>query len=159
MRVGWLVVLLAQPLGIESAPLVQHLLQDIILTTTNYEELRQRGERAEQDRDVASNQAGALRKEYSRVTRENNQLHLGMIQAAEKLDEQRAQWEARERKRAGELGDMRFLCEYQKSQIDKLVRCTRGRACVVVFVATVDTQPRPIYSKLKTLCSWRNCTP
>ena len=61
-----------EPLGIESAPLVQRLLQDLILTTTNYEELRQRAEQAEQTRDLVQNQTFALRKEHGKVTKENN---------------------------------------------------------------------------------------
>lgn len=67
-------VFVEQPLGIESAPLVQQLLEDLVVTTTNYEALRERAETSEQGRDLLQNQVYALRKEHARVTRENNQV-------------------------------------------------------------------------------------
>lgn len=63
-----------QPLGLESAPLVRQLLDDLVLTTENYESLRQRATQAEANRDLLQNQVYSLRRDHARLTRENNQV-------------------------------------------------------------------------------------
>ena len=74
-----------EPLGYESSPLVQHLLEDLLVTTENYDLLRRRAEASERANSSAQSDVAPLRKEVSRLTRENNEVRYCLLVAAAAL--------------------------------------------------------------------------
>jgi len=64
------------PIGIESASLARRLLDDLILTTENYELLRQDKERLEKEAKFGhvANKLRPLQTENARLVRENNEV-------------------------------------------------------------------------------------
>lgn len=63
-----------EPLGAESAPLVQRLLSDLILTTDTIEKLQIRASEFEKQATRALEDVAPLRKDSSRLVRENNEV-------------------------------------------------------------------------------------
>lgn len=63
-----------QPLGLETAPLVRRLLDDLLLTTNEYETLRLGKEGVERQLSQAVNDLRPLETENARLVRENNEV-------------------------------------------------------------------------------------
>ena len=63
-----------------------------------------------------------LQKENERLTRENNQLHLDIIQAREQSHEVDLKWKAANRQLQNESRDLRFLVESKDAKIKALDR-------------------------------------
>jgi hypothetical protein len=63
-----------EPLGAESAPLVQRLLSDLILTTDTIDKLQGRASDYERQANRALEDIAPLRKDTSRLVRENNEV-------------------------------------------------------------------------------------
>lgn len=65
-----------EPVGVESAPLVQRLLNDLVLTSESFEAMRERAEAAEHTASSSKEDAAPFRKENSRLIRENNEVRV-----------------------------------------------------------------------------------
>lgn len=77
----------AGDIGLESAPLIARLVEDLVHTTESYRSLKlglaKRGQEAEQ----WQSKADALRRDAERVLQENNRLHMDMLEMTEKLQQ------------------------------------------------------------------------
>ena len=60
-----------QPLGVESAPLVEKLLEDLVMTTESYRNLERRANKEAQSLNILQGQVLPLKNENSRLIREN----------------------------------------------------------------------------------------
>ena len=98
-----------QPLGIESAPLVEKLLSDLILTTESYRNLERAANKQGQSLNLLQGQLQPLRGENSRLVRENNQLHQEMIRRAEEFELREQAWEQEANRSKGQAKDAKFL--------------------------------------------------
>ncbi len=72
-----------QPLGTESAPLVERLLDDLMKSNERQAELSALAEKRASEIAVAEQHVLPVRKENTRLVRENNELHMQIIADAE----------------------------------------------------------------------------
>ena len=78
-----------QPLGLESAPLVERLLDDLTASRARQKELGLLNQQRSDEVSVAEQSALPVRKENARLVRENNELHMQLIADAEAAQEAR----------------------------------------------------------------------
>jgi len=106
-----------QPIDVASAPLVEALLSDLCSSNDQLVALRRQGDGQSQELVDVQSQVHPLRKENSRLLRENNQLHLELITSAEEAA--RAQKEVTEASRRIEKqnADLRFAVAQQTERV------------------------------------------
>ena len=102
------------PLGLDSAPLVQQMVEDIIATTETLKETEETLEKQKSENTLLQAQIEPLQEENVRLTRENTQLHQLLIKSKEDLVKQDNQ----NSMNAFELNaeNRRLKLVYQKSQ-------------------------------------------
>ena len=76
------------PLGLDSAPLVQQMVEDIIATTETLKETEETLEKQKSENTLLQAQIEPLQEENVRLTRENTQLHQLLIKSKEDLVKQ-----------------------------------------------------------------------
>ena len=109
-------------LALESLPLVKRLLSDLILTTESHEEQQKRIVELEGIAEKAQEEGFPLRRENSRLVRENNQLHLELIKRAEEFDTQEKKWKLSIKKGQDSVKDSWFASKQLVGKISALMR-------------------------------------
>jgi len=106
-----------QPIDVASAPLIEALLADLCSTNDQLSGIRAQGDGQSQELVETQSQMHPLRKENSRLLRENNQLHLELITSAEEAA--RAHKEVTEASRRVEKQntDLRFAVAQQTERV------------------------------------------
>ncbi|XP_053111960.1 centrosomal protein of 135 kDa isoform X2 [Hemicordylus capensis] len=98
-----------QPLGVESLPLVEKLFSDLVHTTESLRSSKLSAGKIEKEFSNFDVVLEPYREENSRLTRENNELHLEILKLKEQLDHQVKDLKATLRKAEHETADMKFL--------------------------------------------------
>ena len=109
-------------LALESLPLVKRLLSDLILTTESHEEQQKRIVELEAVSEKAQEECFPLRRENSRLVRENNQLHLELIKRAEEFDTQERKWKLSLKKGEDSVKDSAFASKQLVNKLSHLMR-------------------------------------
>ena len=106
-----------QPFGIESVPLIDKLVGDLVVTTESFEALRKKSSRRESAMVAMHNQLYPLRRENARLVRENNQLHMDLIRQSEEQDKREQGHTVGSKKLAGEVSDLKFLLAQKEATL------------------------------------------
>lgn len=109
-----------QPLGVESAPLVERLLDDLVKSQQRQAELVDLSQKRADELSVAEQHVLPVRKENSRLVRENNELHLQLIADAEAAEASRLELSAAAARLREQNADLRFISSQQTGRLDEL---------------------------------------
>ena len=109
-----------QPLGVESAPLVDALVNDLVESSQKNQTLQQQAQVQDENLQAAHNQLHPLRRENGRVIRENNQLHLKIVDLADQTQEQVKRLNQQIAQTKREDADLRFLNDQLNLRIKHL---------------------------------------
>lgn len=109
-----------QPLGLESAPLVERLLDDLVQSQHQQAELASLTDKRGDELGVAEQHVLPVRKENTRLVRENNELHMQLIADAEAAAKARDELSAANTKLLSQNADLRFIASQQQSRLDSL---------------------------------------
>ena len=113
-----------QPLSIDSAPLAEKLLTDLLKTTEGFQQLKHANTDLSKQLRAAQEAKAPLESEVARLHTGSNELHLSLMKVKEDTDKKDAQWRAAVKKMETENADLRFLVEQGKDVQQQLEQQT-----------------------------------
>ncbi|KAJ3105156.1 hypothetical protein HDU97_008438 [Phlyctochytrium planicorne] len=90
-------------------PLIRRLFHDMVMTTETARKFKHQMERVQSERAGMEEQVQPLRKEISKLTNENNRVHIESIRLSEDRDAFARRSQQLARKTENEIGDLRFM--------------------------------------------------
>ena len=93
----------------ESCALVERLLSELLKTTEAFQAVKNQNEVLSQESALNAQGLAPLQHENERLVKENNQLHLEVIQRKEAIDAVELRWKATLRQAQEEAKDLNFL--------------------------------------------------
>ena len=109
-----------EPLGLESAPLVEKLLTDLIKTTEGFQQLKKQNSEVNSKLRSLTDSIVPLQNEVSSLMKKNNDLHLHLMSTKEDFDSKDSFWRASVRKLEAENSDLKFLINKTKDDTGRL---------------------------------------
>lgn len=104
----------------ESAALVERLLNEVLQTTEAFQKLKNENAVIANEASLNSQSMVPLQKENERLVRENNDLHQQLIKFREHADGADLKWKAQCRQSQNEVQDLKFLLAQKDSRIAAL---------------------------------------
>jgi chromosome segregation ATPase len=108
--------------GSDSIPLTEKLLDDLVSVRGTFQTLQDQFQELRSNELRLQRQVQPLQRELSRVVRENNQLHLELIQRGEDLENNARRHNLQEKRLSADVTDKTFVIHQQFHQIRELER-------------------------------------
>jgi centrosomal protein CEP135 len=109
-------------IALESAALAEKLLNDLLKTTEGFQKLKKINESLQSQVSNDNLYYEPLKKENERVVKENNELHLKVIQLQEELEARDTTFKSKLKQAQNERTDLHFVCEQKDHRIQELDR-------------------------------------
>eukprot|EP00158_Paraphelidium_tribonemae_P009285 Partr_v1_DN28823_c1_g1_i1_m33374 putative centrosomal protein 135kDa len=103
---------------IDAMPIVLKLLNDLVQTTDSCRRLKLDNDKYMQDRKRTEGRMEPLKQEIAQMTKENNMLHLHLINAADARDEREKKAQLALRKYQNEIADLQFVNRQLVAKMD-----------------------------------------
>lgn len=109
-----------ETLGFESAPLVERLLNDLLKTTEDLQQLKALNSETNNKIKSLNDSLIPLQNEVASLMKKNNELHLHLMTTKEDIDSKDTFWRASIRKLEVENSDLNFLIRKSKDDFSKI---------------------------------------
>ena len=110
----------SQPFTIDSAALVDRLLNDLIKTTEGFQKLKGENEKLKITASKFEQMLEPLKRENAKLLKENNDLHYEMIKVKEDCDYRESKWKNQINSLEGEKNDLKFVIQQKEANSKKL---------------------------------------
>ena len=102
--------------------MAEKLLNDLLKTTEGFQKLKKINESLQSQVSNDNLYYEPLKKENERVVKENNELHLKVIQLQEELEARETTFKSKLKQAQNERTDLHFVCEQKDHRIQELDR-------------------------------------
>ncbi len=109
-----------QPITIESASLVEKLLNDLIKTTEGFQNIKKMNEELKSSQFKGDQISEPLKRENARLTKENNDLHYDVMKIKEEAEFKENRINTNFKNIEGERNELKFQLQQKESSIKKL---------------------------------------
>lgn len=109
------------PLGLDSAPLVEKLLNDLISTMQGFQTLKKSKEEMEIKLKNREKMEEGGQKTFERLIRENNELHQELMKIKEESEMKEGRWRNMMKGLEGEKGDLKFVIKQKEGNMQKII--------------------------------------
>lgn len=134
-----------EPLGLDSAPLVEKLLTDLLKTTEGFQQLKKQNFEANSKIKSLNETLLPLQNEVASLMKKNNELHLHLMSTKEDFDSKDSFWRASVRKLEVENSDLNFLIKKTKDDLSRMESQNLDlRTRLDTFMAKTYTTQKPI---------------
>lgn len=128
--------------SLDSMPLVQKLLSDLIQTTDAARKFKAQIDVLSQEKSLANDQVAPLKNEVVRLTAENNRLHQDLIQIADAKEEIERKSQMAAKKLEAQTADLRFMTgQYSKRVEAEQAKVDQARDRVEQFMTKLGVFP------------------
>ena len=108
------------PFTIESATLVENLLNDLIKTTEGFQALKKANDELKSQQLRGERTIEPLKREIAKLVKENNDLHLELIRVKEDAEAKENRWQITLKSLEGDRSDLKFVIQQKDATIKKL---------------------------------------
>ena len=109
-----------QPFTVESASLIDRLLNDLIKTTEGFQSIKKSNEELKNNTNKAELRLEPLKKENARLMKENNELHYEMIQVKEQSEFRENRWNNTFKSLEGDKVDLKHVLQLRDTNYTRL---------------------------------------
>lgn len=119
-----------------SVDLIERILGDVVSTTTSYKQLQERESRLSSDFNLAQAQLFPLRKENTRLNRENHQLHSDSIKLKDEVNLGAENQKQELKVLEDRLNEMKYLATAKENDLRAMEREKERLREVISFTAS-----------------------
>jgi len=109
-----------QPFTVDSASLIEKLLNDLVKTSESFQSLKQNNGELQISLSKSEQRLEPVKKENIRLQKENNELHMEVIRVKEEMEYKESRWNNTRKSLEDDKIDLKKVIELKETKFEKL---------------------------------------